>query len=485
MGKRQISLKKEVLLFVFALFLLMAFVLFFIGRSAFNSTLKASKLQELKRLTNVIKNYMDFNNFDISGLDGYDTLHAIRITIFDENADVLYESDKAIKTSENHKDRTEIKEALQNGSGTDTRKSQSTLDNFLYYAERYEMKSKLEGFDNNNNIIIIRIACPLSEIKLWTHEFLKVYIPSLLIFLLLVLAVTLLILKMLSSPLEKIEKGANEYKNGNFNTKIDISTPEELKNLASTLNDMALSIQTKTERAEKLERIRKDFVANVSHELKTPITSIKGFSELLESSDLDKNDIQKFSHIIHRNAGEMEDTISDLLLLASLENDEFALETAPTDVKEFLNECLSKVEYKRAEKGDAIILDIDRNVNTAIDVNKSLLTIAITNLLMNAMNYSPNNSEIKLSMLSHKGTLIFRVKDNGCGIPKEEQEKIFERFYRIDKSHSKKEGGTGLGLSIVKHISLVHAGSITVESGGKDKGSTFTLTVKEKSEGKQ
>ena len=484
MGKRQISLKKEVLLFVFALFLLMAFVLFFIGRSAFNSTLKASKLQELKRLTNVIKNYMDFNNFDISGLDGYDTLHAIRISIFDENGDVLYESDKSIKTAENHRNRNEIKDAIQNGSGSDIRRSASTLDNFLYYAERYEIKNNIEG-TSNNNIIIIRIACPLSEIKLWTHEFLKVYIPSLLIFLLLVLAVTLLILKMLSSPLEKIERGANEYKNGNFNTKIDISTPEELKNLAYTLNDMALSIQTKTERAEKLERIRKDFVANVSHELKTPITSIKGFSELLESSDLDKNDVQKFSLIIHRNAGEMEDTISDLLLLASLENDEFALETAPTDVKEFLNECLSKVEYKRAEKGGTIILDIDRNVNDTINVNKNLLTIAITNLLMNAMNYSPNNSEIKLSMLSHKGTLIFRVKDDGCGIPKEEQEKIFERFYRIDKSHSKKEGGTGLGLSIVKHISLVHGGNITVESGGKDKGSTFTLTVKEKSKGEQ
>lgn len=485
MRKRQISLKKGVLLFVFTLFLLMTFVLFFIGQSAFNSTLKASKLQELKRLTNVIKNYMDFNNFDISSLDDYDTLHAIRISIFDKNGDVLYESDKNIKTAENHKNRNEIKDAIQSGSGTDIRRSASTGDNFLYYAERYEIENNIEGIDNNNIFIIIRIACPLSEIKLWTHEFLKVYIPSLLIFLLLVLAVTLLILKMLSSPLKKIEKGANEYKNGNFNTKIDISTPEELKNLASTLNDMALSIQTKTERAEKLERIRKDFVANLSHELKTPITSIKGFSELLETSNLDKNDVKKFSHIIHRNAGEMENTISDLLLLASLENDEFALETTPTDVNEFLSECLSKVEYKRAEKSDAIILDIDKNVNDTINVNKSLLIIAITNLLMNAMNYSANNSEIKLSMLSHKGTLIFRVKDNGCGIQKEEQGKIFERFYRIDKSHSKKEGGTGLGLSIVKHISLVHGGSITVESNGKDKGSTFTLTVKEKREGKQ
>lgn len=471
MGKRELNLKKQILIFILSLFIILAIVLFFIGRYTFTNTLKASKLQELKRLSTIIKTYINFNNFDISNREPYSSLHAVRVSVFDKDGNVLYESENDAKEMENHKNRKEVQEAINGGSGTDIRKSSSLHETYLYYAEK-------ENY--NNDYYILRLSCPLSEIRIWTKEFLKIYIPSCFLLLIIALTTILISLKHLTRPLAKITNAINEYKKGNFDKKICITSPKEFKEIGLALNDMALSLKSKTNEMEKLERIRKDFVANVSHELKTPITAIKGFSELLESANIDKENYLKFVNIINKNANEMENIIQDLLLLASLENEEFSLETENTNMNELLFDLLSKVNYKKEEKNDEIVLNIDKNIKESVNINKSLITIALANLLINAINYSPPSSTITLSALSYKDTLVFRVKDNGEGIAKEEQEKIFERFYRIDKAHSRKEGGTGLGLSIVKHIAQVHGGSISVKSDGKGKGSTFTLVVREK-----
>lgn len=223
-----------------------------------------------------------------------------------------------------------------------------------------------------------------------------------------------------------------------------------------------------------LENVRKDFVSNVSHELKTPLTSIAGFADILVHGKLDDEKTKKFAKIIEKNSLQMKEVIDDLLTLASLEKDNIQVEMNVESINPIIEEALENVEYKKKEKN--ITIDYKVQSDLKIYCSKPLLRVAIINLLTNAISYSDNNKNIIISTTETDKSYLISVKDNGVGIPKKDQDRIFERFYRVDKARSKSSGGTGLGLSIVNHIMSLHGGSVSCESK-EGVGSTFTLLI--------
>ncbi|MEZ2717629.1 PAS domain-containing sensor histidine kinase [Niallia circulans] len=227
---------------------------------------------------------------------------------------------------------------------------------------------------------------------------------------------------------------------------------------------------------KKLEQIRKDFVANVSHELKTPITSIKGFSEtLLDGAMEDKETLEEFLRIILKESHRLQTLIQDLLDLSKLEQHHFALNKEEFNLMEILNKATKMLEG-RAEAKNIKLLFPQANEIVQIEGDRSRLTQVFLNLITNAVIYTPNDGEITVYVVEKKKKIEIRIQDTGIGIEQEEIPRIFERFYRVDKARSRNSGGTGLGLAIVKHLVELHRGTIQVESE-MGEGTTFTVIL--------
>ncbi len=240
------------------------------------------------------------------------------------------------------------------------------------------------------------------------------------------------------------------------------------------INAVVISINDMTE-LKRLEQIRKDFVANVSHELKTPITSIAGFSEAISETH-DEKELAHFAQIINRQANRMKQLVEDLLLLSSLEQEESKATMNWTTIDQIISETEEGCLYRFEDKGSKLTINSDNPENFMLFVNEHLITQALTNLVINALNYSEAGKEVILSCKVTENEVELKVKDQGIGIPKDVQGRIFERFYRVDTARSRSQGGTGLGLSIVKHIVNVHGGIIAIDST-PGIGSCFTITL--------
>ncbi len=212
-----------------------------------------------------------------------------------------------------------------------------------------------------------------------------------------------------------------------------------------------------------LETVRKDFVANVSHELKTPLTAIKGFVEtLLDGALSDTKNALNFLNIIQEHTQRLENLINDLLSLSYLESKESSLNIERVNFKALVEEALSFFKTKIAQK--EIELENNLEENSYLDIDKEKMLRALTNLIDNAIKFNKEKGSIKISAEKDKEKFKFIIADTGIGIPSKDIKHIFERFYRPDKGRSRQLGGTGLGLSIVKHIIELHGGSVGVES---------------------
>jgi len=228
-------------------------------------------------------------------------------------------------------------------------------------------------------------------------------------------------------------------------------------------------------RLRRLEAVRSDFVANVSHELKTPVTSIKGFAETLADGAIDDPDAgRRFLRIIAGQADRLNSIIEDLLALSSLERGIEGREVALQEAR--LADVLAVAAEVCAAKADAkrIAVTVDCPDELFAEINPPLLEQAVVNLLDNAIKYSPEDTTVALSAAQAERETVVTVADQGVGISRDHLPRLFERFYRVDKARSRDLGGTGLGLSIVKHIAQVHGGSVSVDSL-VGRGSTFRI----------
>jgi two-component system, OmpR family, phosphate regulon sensor histidine kinase PhoR len=252
-----------------------------------------------------------------------------------------------------------------------------------------------------------------------------------------------------------------------------LDAKEERIGILVVLNDVT--------RLRRLENMRQDFVANVSHEIKTPLTAILGFVEtLLQDSDKIPENTRRFLSIIDRHAHRLVAIIEDLLNLSRIERDSERKEIAmvQTPVEDVIRTAVQLLETRAEEK--KIRIDFNCEDSLSADMEPPLIEQAVVNLLDNAIKYSAPDSTIEVSAAGKGNEVQISIRDHGVGIEKEHLPRLFERFYRVDKARSRKLGGTGLGLAIVKHIIQAHNGKIKVESS-PGKGSTFTLHLPRKS----
>lgn len=231
-------------------------------------------------------------------------------------------------------------------------------------------------------------------------------------------------------------------------------------------------------RIKRLERVRRDFVANVSHELRTPITLIKGFIETLEDGAI-RNPVEaaRFMGIIRRHADRLASIVEDLLTLARMESPERGqLAMHSCRILEVIGKAIESLGDRPASKAVAILIDCPPELE--IVANEGLLEQALVNLLDNAVKYGPERSSVRIQAIpdESKGFISLSVSDKGQGIPAKDLNRLFERFYRVDRARSRELGGTGLGLAIVKHIAMAHGGNASVQST-EGYGSTFCITL--------
>lgn len=224
----------------------------------------------------------------------------------------------------------------------------------------------------------------------------------------------------------------------------------------------------------KTEKLRQEFTANVTHELKTPLTSISGYAEMIENGMVSNTeDMQKFAGRIHKEAGRLITLIADIMKLSKMDDKTYQLEGVKrVNLKDMVSESVELLEIPAKKNNVSIHTELE---DVACMGNETQLYELVFNLCDNAVRYNKSNGDVYVTLTKINDNAVLRVKDTGIGIDKKHQKRIFERFYRVDKSRSKETGGTGLGLAIVKHIAELHNAEITVESE-IDKGTEITVT---------
>ncbi|WP_043793766.1 sensor histidine kinase [Pseudarthrobacter chlorophenolicus] len=226
----------------------------------------------------------------------------------------------------------------------------------------------------------------------------------------------------------------------------------------------------------RTEEIRNDFVANVSHELKTPVGAISLLAEALESSADDEMAVRRFAKRMHKESGRLAALVQDIIELSRLQGASVVQQGGPVDVNAVIAEAVDRSQLPAESKNITIV--VGGRTEEKVFGDQDLLVTALRNLIDNAIRYSPPNTRVGIGVRSKEGLVSISVTDQGEGLSAEDQERVFERFYRVDAARSRHTGGTGLGLSIVKHVASNHGGEVTLWSQ-PGQGSTFTLRLPE------
>ncbi|MFA4874036.1 MAG: ATP-binding protein [bacterium] len=390
-----------------------------------------------------------------------------RITVILPNGEVIGDSEEEPASMENHSDRPEVRAALEGAVGVATRHSHTLGRDMIYVAIPVIKDGRIEG--------VVRTAMPTKAMagmlrSLYTGIALEdLFLAAIVAWMLLFIS------RRIVRPIEEIRAGARKFLEGDLSYRLRVKGSDEVKALASTMNQMAAELQERIDRLKQLENTRREFVANVSHELKTPVTSIRGFAETLRDGALDDPArAKRFLNIIASHAERISAIIEDLLYLSRIEQvqelEQVKLERG--SILEVLESAISLCEGKATEKKIDLELSCDEGLFAMI--NAALFEQAVINLVDNAIKYSALRSSVRIEAALEGKELRIVVRDKGCGIPQEHLSRIFERFYRVDKGRSREHGGTGLGLAIVKHIVALHSGRVSVESA-MGSGSAFTI----------
>lgn len=404
---------------------------------------------DIKTEAEVITNYLDTEDTGQNDIDILKKMCAagtsLRITLISGSGEVLYDSTANAAEMENHLERPEIDDAIRNGFGESVRSSETMGTKVYYYALRMHSGS------------ILRVAKAADSIF-------KTVISVIPFLIGIVAAVLVVLFFVVNSLTRRIMRPVND---------IDLEHLSEAQ-VYDELKPFLKRIDDNNKEKEMAEKIRREFSANVSHELKTPLTSISGYAQMINNGMARDEDIRSFGEKIEREAERLILLINDIIRLSNLDETDGIDEPEPIDLYEAAQSVLLSINDSAKKRGIRMFLG-GQSVN--ISGNRTLIGELIYNLVDNAVKYNKDGGKITVTTGETAEGAVLAVSDTGIGIPEEEQERIFERFYRVDKSHSQTVGGTGLGLSIVKHIVLCHNAAIKVKSK-PGKGTEITVVFK-------
>ena len=373
----------------------------------------------------------------------------LRITLIGAEGEVLYESLLNKDEMDNHNERPEIIEAREKGEGEAIRYSATSGTHTFYYAERLQ---------NGNVLRIGRDSVSVNRIMVNT---LVIVLVIALCILFVCMGISHYLTKKLVEPIEKLATNIMLVDENNVY--------EEIRPFVNTIKEQHVNIINNAQ-------LRQEFTANVSHELKTPLTAISGYAELIGNGMTGKEDTIRFSNEIHSNANRLLSLINDIIKLSELDEADHQMEMERIDLYKLAENCVQMMQVTAEKQGIRLTL---QGESTMAMANKGLMDEVFYNLCSNAIRYNKPGGNVTVTVGTKDERPFLSVADTGIGIPKECQERVFERFYRVDKSRSKEVGGTGLGLSIVKHAALIHHAAIVVDST-PGKGSTFTVIFPKK-----
>lgn len=368
----------------------------------------------------------------------------LRITLIGSEGEVLYESLLNKDEMDNHNERPEIIEAREKGEGEAIRYSATSGTHTFYYAERLQ---------NGNVLRIGRDSVSVNRIMVNT---LVIVLVIALCILFVCMGISHYLTKKLVEPIEKLATNI---------MLVDVNNVyEEIRPFVNTIKEQHVNIINNAQ-------LRQEFTANVSHELKTPLTAISGYAELIGNGLTGKEDTIRFSNEIHSNANRLLSLINDIIKLSELDEADHQMEMERIDLYKLAENCVQMMQVTAEKQGIRLIL---QGESTMVMANKGLMDEVFYNLCSNAIRYNKPGGSVTVTVGTKDERPFLSVADTGIGIPKECQERVFERFYRVDKSRSKSTGGTGLGLAIVKHIVAQHNAALHLDSE-LDEGTTIEI----------
>ncbi len=362
------------------------------------------------------------------------SVQEMRVTLIERDGSVLFDSDVEAGEMENHLAREEIQKALSEGEGTAIRHSDTLSRDTYYYAVLLE--------DGR----LLRVS--RDAISMW--QFLLSAVPMVVALLILLLILSAVLTRHLTNRLVRpiVQMGENIEKPGYT------SPYPELVPFIST-------IRSQHQELKKTSELRQEFTANVSHELKTPLTSISGYAELMENGIIQADEVPYYARQIRDSATRLITLINDIIQLSKLDSPVLEVLFEQVNLYAVARKVVDSMQVNAAAREVTLTL-IGSEAN--ICANRGMMEELITNLCDNAIRYNYKGGAVRVSVVPLKGRAVLSVQDTGIGISQADQERVFERFYRVDKSRSKETGGTGLGLSIVKHIVAQHNADLKLES---------------------
>lgn len=384
-----------------------------------------------------------------------------------ENEDIkfrIFDSNKKNIASSNPSDTGELRENLAQKNNANIMKEKSPDEKVIGQVKELKSGDKTYYLELTVPEEVVTQSIMQAQQRIWIF---------LGLFIILTLGGIYYVLQRLKIPFDEFQNSVNKIANGDLDTKIEVPEIEVLEDLALSVKKMTQRLKLQIQKLKKLEEYKTTFIQNISHEIKTPLTAINSAVELIEdNNNLPKECYIECFGIISYQVKVINNLVNDILNLSEIETEKY------NDTKGFkpiiLNDMISEIINYTAEKDIPINL-ISSKPQISYNGDKMLLSRAVSNLISNAIRYS-NSEKIDVFLDENENTVTIRIQDYGVGIPQEHQDRIFERFYRVDKARSRQFGGSGLGLAIVKNIVELHNGTIELQSEPQQ-GCLFTITL--------
>lgn len=406
--------------------------------AAFYAQVKRQVFSDLEIMTNILLEEDSFEN----------KVDNLRITVINKDGSVAYDSNVDASKLDSHIDRPEVKDAMRTGTGEDERRSDTLSESVFYYALKMDNGQILRvGKEARSVFSILLSMLPVS-----------IGIGILLVLICMVLAHYLT--KSMVKPIDKMAADLDHINEAEV-------YPE--------LIPFARKIRAQHEEILSAANTRQEFTANVTHELKTPLAAISGYAELMEAGMANEGDIKRFSGEIRKSAARLLTLINDIIKLSQLDSGNAGEVLEPVNIAEIAEDSVEMLSLGASK--NQVTISYEGVKEADVKIGKELAQELVFNLIANAVRYNKKGGKVFVKVLKDDTHIIFFVEDTGIGIPKEHQERIFERFYRVDKSRSKELGGTGLGLAIVKHICSLTGGDLVLKSE-PGKGTKISVTWK-------
>jgi histidine kinase len=408
------------------------------------------------------------------------------------NSGIIIEEDGVLKYISKNTKNSQLVKQIQNANWTgkdiealslNFTGSSEKMESIKNISKLYAVNRYKYTFNGNNNGFIYMFT-EISPLKEFILHYFTTFVAVLIIILIFTnMLLTYLVSRSIIKPLEYLKKAANEIKNGNLNYKVSYKAKDEIGELSSAFEEMRIKLKESIEVEQQYEQNRKELVSNISHDLKTPITAVKGYVEGIIDGVADTPDkMDKYIKTIYTKTNEIDKLIDELFLYSKLDLKKLAFNFEKVDIKKYIDHCVEELSFDLESKGVTLSFTSYCKEDIVVIADREKLNRVIMNIIYNSVKYMDmDKGKINIELHEEANEAVIKIIDNGRGISEAKVPFIFERFYRADSSRNSNMGGSGLGLSISKHIIEEHGGIIWAQSK-KGVGTTIAFTLKKMTE---